>query len=342
MGKIICDVCGTTYQDTAPRCPICGCTRDEAANLLDDELMMDELLTDPRSKAGRPAKKREIFDFDEADRGNSVVETESESYDEEEEPEEAPKQNTAVIVLLTALIALLLIGSAFLFFRFFLPGMEEKNRETVPALTEPSAVQTLPTETTEPTIPCESLALLSGHATEEAELVAPGQKFLINVRALPENTTDKLEYVSEDEGIATVSEDGQVVAVGEGETVINIICGKIKMPCQVSCNFSKETEPPTVATEAATEATEAEETVKPLADVTLKLKKEDIRLKVYYVFQLELDCDLEQTDVEWSSEHPHIAKVDEEGNVTAIKSGTTSVTAKYGDQEVSCMIRCFD
>ena len=128
-----------------------------------------------------------------------------------------------------------------------------------------------------------------------------------------------------------------MTAVGEGETVINIICGEIEMPCKVTCNFSKETEPPT---EATTVPTEPE--TQPRPAVELKLKKTDVRLKVYYEFQLELDCDLEQTDVEWSCEHPHIAKVDEEGNVTALKSGTTSVTAKYGDQEVSCMIRCYD
>ena len=77
-----------------------------------------------------------------------------------------------------------------------------------------------------------------------------------------------------------------------------------------------------------------------LKDVTLKLKKTDVMLGVYYEFQLLLDCDLEQDEVEWSSEHPHIATVDEYGNVKAIKAGTTSITAKYGDQEVSCIVRC--
>lgn len=333
MGKIICDVCGTTYPDTNQRCPICGCTRDEAADMLSGERMMDELLMDPKGKAGQ--KKREIFDFDEADGGSAVppAKAERESYGEDEF-EEPPKQHTVAIVLLTALIALLLIGAAFLFFRFFLPGMGDK--ETVPPTTLPT-IQAAPTEETEPTIPCESLALLSGSATGDAELTNPGQKFLINVHVSPENTTDKLTYVSADESIATVSEDGQVTAVGEGETVINIICGEIEMPCKVTCNFSKETEPPT---EATTVPTEPE--TQPRPAVELKLKKTDVRLKVYYEFQLELDCDLEQTDVEWSCEHPHIAKVDEEGNVTALKSGTTSVTAKYGDQEVSCMIRCYD
>ena len=72
----------------------------------------------------------------------------------------------------------------------------------------------------------------------------------------------------------------------------------------------------------------------------LKLKKTDIRLGVYYQFTLELDCGLQQNEVQWSSEHPHIAKVDENGVVTAVKSGTTAITATYGDQSVTCMVRC--
>jgi uncharacterized protein YjdB len=61
---------------------------------------------------------------------------------------------------------------------------------------------------------------------------------------------------------------------------------------------------------------------------------------VYYQFQLQLDCNLNPEDVTWTSEHPHIATVDAQGNVTAQKQGTTSIIAKYGDQEVSCLVRC--
>ena len=78
-----------------------------------------------------------------------------------------------------------------------------------------------------------------------------------------------------------------------------------------------------------------------IMQLRLKLKQTDFRLGVYYEHQLLLDCGLEQNEVEWSSEHPHIATVDENGVVKAIKSGTTSITAKYGDQEVQCIVRCF-
>ena len=77
------------------------------------------------------------------------------------------------------------------------------------------------------------------------------------------------------------------------------------------------------------------------SNVTLKLKKTDIQLGVYYQFTLELDCALKADQVQWSSEHSHIATVDESGVVTAVKEGTTAIIAKYGDQQVQCIIRVF-
>ena len=34
MSKIICDVCGTTYPETAAQCPICGCVRPGEAKVV--------------------------------------------------------------------------------------------------------------------------------------------------------------------------------------------------------------------------------------------------------------------------------------------------------------------
>ena len=38
MGKIICEICGTTYQETADCCPICGCARGAAEDLLNEDV----------------------------------------------------------------------------------------------------------------------------------------------------------------------------------------------------------------------------------------------------------------------------------------------------------------
>ena len=162
-------------------------------------------------------------------------------------------------------------------------------------------------------------------------------------------------------GFRNITEDGKITAVSEGETVITISCGVSVMECPVTVKYVEETTVATVAPEttpveepqadtqpqsaeteaAATEAAEA--TTAPAANlknVTLKLKKTDIRLGVYYEYKLLLDCNLEQNEVTWSSEHPYIASVDENGVVKAIKAGTTAITATYGDQKVQCIVRC--
>lgn len=352
MSKIICDICGTTYPDTADQCPICGCSRDAAADLMEDDILVDSCEEDPKGKGGRftAKKKKEIFDFDEVNGdGTTQIPPEDEDdlynpYEEEEVYTEEPRANTGVVILLTVLIAVLLLAAGFLFFRFFLPNM--KGEQTLPA-TEPTVQTTAAVE--DLTVPCLRLTMTSARV---AELNQPGGKFLIHVTTSPSDTTDPLLFTSLDESVATVTEDGRIEAVGEGKTVIQVSCGAQVIDVEVTVKFVEETVPPTVAqtepqTVDGTAPAEGETTPATtpantgLKDVTLKLKQTDFRLGVYYEHQLLLDCGLEQNEVEWSSEHPHIATVDENGVVKAIKSGTTSITAKYGDQEVSCIVRCF-
>ena len=356
MSKIICDICGTTYPDTAEQCPICGCSRDAAVDLLGDELLMEQVEEEPHGRGGRftTKKKKEIFDFDEVNNpvSQDPMDDADDPYDEEEEyyPQE-PRPNTGVVILLTVLIAVLLLAAGFLFVRYFLPNMGG-SEPTVP-VTEPAVTQ--PVSQTQPlTVPCEGMTMTSAR---QAVLNQAGGKFLIHVTTTPSNTTDEIVFTSSDESVATVTADGRVEAVAEGQAVISVTCGQWSMNVNVTVKFEQETVPPTTeATEpAATEAPAEGETAPTeapastegasgnsgLKDVTLKLKQTDFRLGVYYEHQLMLDCGLEQNEVQWSSEHPHIATVDENGMVKAIKSGTTSITAKYGDQEVSCIVRCF-
>ncbi len=337
MSKIICDICGTSYQDTAECCPICGCARGAASDLLADEILAEETM----ELTGSVSKKKQIFDYDEVntllDEYDSENDEEEASF-EDEEDEEEPRHNTFVVILLTVLIAALLLAAGFIFVKYFLPNMGA-DEETVPETTVAQVQDT--TEATELRIACETLIL---NSSAKAELTEVGFSHLINVMPSPKDTTDKLTFVSADQSVATVSEDGKITAVGEGETIVTISCGEVQMFVNVVCKFAPETEPTTEATveETGADETTAETEGDKVADsnVTLKLKKSDISLGVYYQFRLELDCDLNPTDVEWSSEHPHIATVDEEGVITAVKSGTTAIIAKYGSQQVQCIVRC--
>ena len=357
MNKIICDICGTTYPNSAECCPICGCSNDAAEDLHTEDMPFEDLMEESSVSSvpfSGKNRKKEIFDFDEVNtEDTSEEEYEDEEYDEEEEEEEVPRHNTFVVILLTVLIVALLGVAAFIFLRYFLPNMSKDEVEP----TE-SVIQEMETnaETTDPAIPCQQMFMTNAGV---AELSAEGQQFLLHIKAIPENTTDKIVYTSGNESIATVTEDGKITAVAEGETVIYISCGEHFIDCPVIVKYVEETVPPTTE-ETVPEETAAEEGVSEeeptgsavaettpdtqsganLKDVTLKLKKTDIQLGVYYSFTLELDCDLNPEDVTWSSEHPHIATVDEKGNVTAVKEGTTSITAKYGDQEAQCLVRC--
>ena len=353
MNKIICDICGTTYPETADCCPICGFSQDNGEDLLAEDLLEEEKTVLSSQSVSR---KKEIFDYDEvnAEPDYDVYEDEEdeEEYDEEED-EEAPRHNTLLVILLTILIAGLLVVAGFVFVRYFLMNKTADQSASTQAA---AIMETLPADTTEPTIPCETLILSSGTV---AEMNEQGQHFLLHVKPMPENTTDRIVYTSADESIAVVTEDGRITAVSEGETKIYISCGIVSIECPVVIRYVEETVPPT--TEAVIEETVpvAEDVQIPVVEavdpdmpdtppvsseiksgITLKLKKTDIRLGVYYQFTLELDCGLQQNEVQWSSEHPHIAKVDENGVVTAVKSGTTAITATYGNQSVTCMVRC--
>lgn len=351
MNKIICDVCGTSYQESAECCPICGCTRDEAL-LLGEEFAMEDLSYRSGNHGGQQRKK-EIFDFDEVNSEPSRHDRIEEVRYDEEEPVAVPRRhNTFAVIVLTVLIAVFLLLGSFLFLRYFLPGTAEE--ETI-ATTAPQVLETQAAPV-ERVTPCQSLALTSG----TPNLTTEGAFFLINVSVYPEDTTDPLYYHSADSSIATVDESGRITAVAEGSTLVYITCGTQQISCEVVCDFTPETVATTaqtvseeteaaevaeVAEEPVQEETVAETAAEPAADpaiknVVLKLKKTDIILDVGYYFTLQLDCELEPEEVEWSSAHPWVAKVDEKGVVTALDEATTIITAKYGDQEVTCTVRC--
>lgn len=348
MSKITCEICGTIYPDTEQRCPICGWTQDgidfgDELAAIDKQAQQEE--RSPRS-SGRPVvqkpKNREIFDFDAVNPSN-ISERDEDPYDDEEElPEEdGRRSNPAMVVLLTILIVALLAAIGFIFFRYFLPSQRQK---------DPTPNQTVQgSETTEssiPTIPCTGVSLTSGMPTLSQE----GQFWLLHVVVVPEDTTDTLAYASMDESIATVNEEGRVTAVAEGETTIVVTCGSQRIECPVTVSFgTKETTQPTVsqtdATVSQTDATEetqapTETTATADPDVVLKLKKTDItfgRSGVYV--DLALDCALTAEQVQWSTANPNVATV-KNGAVTAVGPGITTITATYGDQTATCIVRC--
>lgn len=351
MSKIICEICGTIYPDTEPRCPICGWTQDgidfgDELAAIDEQMIQEEKNSrSSREPAARKPKSREIFDFD-AVNTPDLSEQNEDLYDSEEdlpEEEDTRRSNPVLVVLLTIVIVALLATIGFILFRYFLPA-QNKQKETLPS---ESVQATETTETTIPAVPCTGISLTSGMPTLSQE----GQFWLLHVVVMPEDTTDTLTYASLDESIATVNEEGRVTAVSEGETTIVVTCGSQRIECPVTVNYTvEETTEPTAGEVNTTEETQEEtqpetetvaETVAVVdTDVVLKLKKTDITFGRGGVYvDLELDCSLTAEQVEWSSANPNVATV-KNGAVTAVGPGITTITVKYGDQAATCIVRC--
>ena len=339
MNKIVCDICGSVYSDTADQCPICGSSREFAVETVEDiPDKMPEYIPSGSKKPGifsAVAKKTQesLYELDDPEFDIPMdILPEVEAPDAE--PEQIPKRRTNyfAVILLTLLIGACVIASAFLLFRYYLPHQLSWETEPRHQATEPSASETLPP--TEVTIPCSSIVLTSG----VPQIDRIGQFWLLHVLVKPEDTTDQLTFTSSDESIVTVTPEGRLCSVGEGTTTIVISCGSEQILCQVTVKLPEEETTAPAQTEAETVSADTEETA---ADrIVLKLKQSDISFKKKGVtFQLELDCALKPEDVAWMTLDPDVA-ICHDGLVTVLGKGTTRIVAQYGDQQVYCIIRC--
>ena len=375
MNKVICDICGTSYPETAEQCPICGYAPGAAVEPLadDEEFVLDDILLEDDADAAA----EEIEDSEAAFAAPVIpaqdsLETEDDDDDDDEEDEDeeedGKRRPSAFLIALLVIVIIALLGlTGFIFAKYYLPGMKAE-------ATEPSTAPTTeaPLETAAPTVPCTSLAMTSD---SEVLLDKAGNNWLINVVAMPEDTTDEILFLSNNLEVATVDADGTVTAVGEGSAVISVICGEYTVECNVTCAFVTEpsvpdetgTEPTDEDTtdptgEEETEETEEDETTapseeeteapteepteapteaptEPVDGVELKLNKTDIsfdRVGVYYT--LKVSDGIDPKDVEWISSHSGVCVV-KDGVITITGSGMAKITAKYKGQEATCIVR---
>lgn len=345
MNKYICDICGTAYPESADRCPICGSSREFSTD--DQEYIPEKMppyVPSGTKKSGLflSAVKKvqdDLYDKDDADDisfdapMDILPELEDHPVPMGTEHSDRRRTNYFVVILLTIVIGLCVLASGFLFFRYYLPHQ-------FPQETEPEVTTSEPTEVTEEsqlqTIPCKSIVLTSG----VPEINRLGQYWLLHVIVVPEDTTDQLTFVSSDESVVTVTQEGRLCAVGEGKTTVVISCGEEQILCQVTVKLPEETGPSADPSTETTSAEEPSEETEAAGEVILKLKQSDISFsKKGVTFELELDCDLDPKDVTWMTMDPDVA-ICHDGVITVLGNGTTRIVAQYKGQEVYCIVRC--
>ena len=143
---------------------------------------------------------------------------------------------------------------------------------------------------------------------DQTELtINKGATAQLNLSVTPENFTDTVTWKSTDEKVATISDSGEVKAVGAGTATIKVVVGDISATCQVTV----------------------------LQPVTgIRLNKSSLTMDALGTFQMTASASPDNAydkRILWSSSDPAIATVDENGLVTALKKGTATITAAAMD-----------
>ena len=143
---------------------------------------------------------------------------------------------------------------------------------------------------------------------DQTELtINKGATAQLNLSVTPENFTDTVTWKSTDEKVATISDSGEVKAVGAGTATIKVVVGDISATCQVTV----------------------------LQPVTgIRLNKSSLTMDALDTFRLTASASPDNAydkRILWSSSDPTIVSVDENGLVTALKKGKATITAAAMD-----------
>ena len=164
------------------------------------------------------------------------------------------------------------------------------------------------------TVPVASVSL---NQTEAEMLV--GETLQLQAQISPSNATDKtLMWGSSKQSVATVSDAGLVTAVAEGSSKITVTASGKTATCVVT----------------VTKPDGPVDPENPVHVESVSLDKEDAQLEVGGTLTLVatvLPEDADDKSVTWRSTNPEIAEVDQDGNVTAISSGTVTISATTVD-----------
>ena len=346
MEKVICDVCGADYPETAAQCPLCGCARADggqtSAGNTDGEstytytkggrfsksnvrkrLKAAQIQPVPVEMPVRTPEPEDDPDYDDYD-----------DYDEDEVEEPSSNRGLIAIVVLL-LLAIIAVSSYIAIVHFDIFG---SNGETKPVVTTgPSQSTTAPTDDIGIRIPCTGLTV-----NGDISLTQKGKTVQLSISTEPLDTTDEITYKSSNVAVATVDEYGYVTAVGDGEVTITITCGDFVKECKVSCDFSGNDQPST--------PTEPTVPVEPVLQYQLKLNGAkpnypigdyscEATFKTGASFTLKVvDENGKAMDVVWSASKDSYVTIN--GNTIKCYKPVNSITISgtYAGKTYSCIV----
>ena len=150
-----------------------------------------------------------------------------------------------------------------------------------------------------------------------AEMII-GETTQLTAIITPSNATEKnITWASSKLSVATITSNGLVTAVSEGQSTITASAGGKFATCIVTVSKGF------VAVTSVSLNKESLELIKGNQEVLVAIVKPD---------------DATDKTVSWGSSNNEVASVDEAGKVTAIGGGIATITAKSGDMTASCNV----
>jgi hypothetical protein len=358
MSKIICDVCGSAYADTASQCPICGTAKSENPSVVpatEENAAADSTYNFVKggrfSKSnvrkrnnGKELPRKPVEKSQPASSMPPLIPSKAQdpaqpknakSEQPKPEPKEEPKNPKPKVEQkpknpkpaadpsrgekLTNIV-LLAIVLILLAAVIYVGVYIVRNYKTLfPPATEPSTSQTEGNVTGGVRIPCVGITVPAiDHVETEENTVK------LEFAFAPSTTTDDKRFVSSDPAIATVDRFGNLTVHASGEVTITVTCGDQTADLVLNCVY--------VDPNAPTEPS--------LPDAKLELVSKDLTFteygKEYQLYKGEIDPAL----IIFTSSDEKVVTVDATGKITIVGKGVVTITAQYGEQKVECIIRC--
>lgn len=338
MSKVICDVCGTAYPETAAQCPICGCAKASTAQTA----AADASTAAPQESSGYAYVKGGRFSKKNVKKRNQKGGKIPERRTTAARRSDAAKQddggnNTALIIVVVLLLLAIIAVVIYIGIKFFGSDEHDPSGNTTGSAQTSEATDDSteedPEGSTGDRIACTGLEL----SNKVVEFPTAGGVWTLAVSASPVDTTDAVTFTSEDENVATVDENGKVTAVGGGETVITVTCGDVTQECRIVCSFDP------VESTGGDDPTPGEK-----FDFAFNTKYVDESTGYYDITlttkggtwrSYKNDMAWDPADITWTSDDPSVCTV-EKGIVTVVGKGTTKIHAAYGGTTVTCVVRC--
>lgn len=161
--------------------------------------------------------------------------------------------------------------------------------------------------------PVEAETIVLNATNQELKI---GEEFQLIAIIEPENTTDKsIVWKSNDNKIATVTEEGLVKAVGVGKAIVTVTSGDVSVTCNIE--------------------------VEPIQVTGISLSHQDIEIEITDEFQLQTTIspkDATNKKIIWISSDEKIAKVSENGLIIGVDEGKAIITAKSVDGDHTAQV----